>query len=293
MDTRLEISALEADRRKRLEDFLFERFPDLSRMYLRETIRREKCEVNGRFENRGYRLRPGDFLELMIDPRRANAMKGEDIPLAIVYEDASIVVVDKPAGMLVHPSHREKSGTLLNGLVNHLRRSAGDAARPGLPHRLDRETSGLVIVAKNPQIHRQIARQFQNKEVRKFYLAVVDGQLAQSEGTIDAPIARFPERKHWDVSETGKASITKFLVLRQSGETSLIRLEPVTGRTNQLRIHLAHVGKPIIGDTRRGGREHTRLCLHAWKLRFLHPLDRRQISFTAEPPFDILANTAE
>src|SRR5215212_4720573 len=162
--------------RIRLEEYLFDRFPILSRMYIRDAIRGEKCEVNGRVENKGKRIRTGDFVEIELDLDRQTAMIPEPMPLEIVFEDSSLIVVNKPAGILVHPTHRKKNGTLLNGLSFHLNRHTDNGSiRPGLVHRLDRETSGLIIVAKDLNTHRILSRQFQKKLVEKMYLALVEG----------------------------------------------------------------------------------------------------------------------
>jgi 23S rRNA pseudouridine1911/1915/1917 synthase len=283
---RFEFQAENTDNKKRLEDFLFERFENLSKMYLRDAVKSELCEVNGRFENRGYRLRANDFVEVEVDPARETAMRPQDIALEIVYEDESLAVINKPSGMLVHPTHAEKNGTMLNALAHHMNFGKGDKAfiRPGLIHRLDRHTSGLIVVAKTQRAHRVLAGHFQRKLVDKRYLAVVDGVVEADAGTIDAPIGRFAERKYWDVNEDGKHAETRFRVRERFASATLLELEPVTGRTNQLRIHCAHIGHPIAGDVQRGGREFRRMCLHAWKLAFQHPDGSGRLEFEAPVP---------
>lgn len=291
MRKRFEFQAEKTDNKKRLEDFLFERFENLSKMYLRDAVKSELCEVNGRFENRGYRLRANDFVEVEVDPARETAMRPQDIALDIVYEDGSLAVINKPSGMLVHPTHAEKNGTMLNALAHHMNREKGDEAfiRPGLIHRLDRHTSGLIVVAKTPRAHRVLAGHFQRKLVDKRYLAVVDGVVEADAGTIDAPIGRFAERKYWDVNEDGKHAETQFRVIERRASATLLELEPVTGRTNQLRIHCAHIGHPIVGDADRGGSEFSRMCLHAWKLAFWHPDGSRRLEFEAPVPEEMRA----
>lgn len=286
MRKRFEFQAEKADSKKRLEDFLFERFENLSRMYLRDTVKSDMCEVNGRFENRGYRLRANDFVEVEVDPARETAMRPQDIALDIVYEDGSLAVVNKPSGMLVHPTHAEKNGTMLNALAHYLNHQKGDSAfiRPGLIHRLDRHTSGLIVVAKTTRAHRVLAGHFQRKLVDKRYLAVVDGLVGPDSGTIDARIGRFADLKYWDVNADGKHAETRFTVIGRYNSTTLLELEPVTGRTNQIRIHCAHIGHPILGDVQRGGREFHRLCLHAWRLAFWHPDGSRRLEFEAPVP---------
>ncbi len=276
--------------KKRLDEFLFGRFGALSKMYLRHIVNEEKCEVNGRNENVGHRLRENDFLEIELDLTRETSMQPQEMALDIVYEDADLVVVNKAAGMLVHPTNRDKNGTLLNGLSYFLnnpqsaiRDPQSETIRPGLIHRLDKLTSGLIIVAKNQRTHKKMTEAFRRKFVSKQYLALVDGVVQEDEGTITASIGRFGDLKHWDVKEDGKESETRFWVRRRDKDTTLLELEPVTGRTNQLRIHCAHIGHPIVGDVKRGGSEHDRLCLHAWKIAFRHPTTKEDIGLTCDP----------
>ncbi len=290
--------------KQKLGDYLFDNMRQLSKMYLRELIKTGKCEVNGGHENSGYKLRPNDFIEVEADLSRGTAMRPEEIPLDIIYEDDEIVVVNKPAGMLVHPSHRDKSGTLLNALAFHLNRdaltkgiedrgfsaAAADAPsspfiRAGLPHRLDKETSGLMVIAKTSHAHRRLSADFMKKRVEKRYLALVEGIVEQDDGTIAAPIGRFAELKYWSVKDDGKHSESRFRVRERFANTTLLELEPVTGRTNQLRIHCELIGHPIIGDIARGGRKFERLCLHAYKLAFPHPGSGGTVRFESRCDF--------
>jgi 23S rRNA pseudouridine1911/1915/1917 synthase len=286
---RIEIVADPSVHRQRLEEFLFEQFGGLSKMYIRQVVCNEKCLVNGRNENVGYRVRKSDFIEIELDLSRETAMRPHQVDLNILYEDADLIVVDKPSGLLVHPNHRDRSGTLLNGLSYHLnagKASSSAAVRPGLVHRLDKGTSGLMVVAKNNRVHRILAGHFQKRLVEKRYLALVIGSLAQNEGTIDAPIGRDAGRKRWDVNQDGKASRTRFWVRQRRQDTTVLELEPVTGRTNQLRIHCASVGHPIVGDQSRGGGDNDRLCLHAFRLSFRHPSTGEHLDFAS--PIDFL-----
>ena len=322
MDERIELLAAPAENKMRLEDFLLDQFRGLSKIYLREIVKTEKCEVNGRWENIGYRLRPNDFIEIELDPTRENSMVPQDIPLDIIFEDEHLIVVNKPIGMLVHPSHRDKTGTLLNALTFHLNKSAnsppvlgGVAAtpllpeegwqrfadgvvgaggrggvphiRPGLIHRLDKDTSGLIVAAKNARTHRILATHFEKKLVEKRYLALVDGIVADDEGTITGAIGRYVEEKRWGLKEDGREAETRFRVRERAGNKTLLELEPVTGRTNQLRIHCETIGHPIVGDTARGGSNFERLCLHAHKLAFSHPATRERIEFESAPTFHL------
>jgi 23S rRNA pseudouridine1911/1915/1917 synthase len=289
VDTRIELSANTSEHKKRLEDFLFDRFSGLSRMYLREIVRTERCEVNGRFENIGYKIRANDFVEIELDLSRETAMRPEEIPLEIVFEDGDLIVVNKSAGMLVHPTHRDKTGTLLNGLSFYLNkdRNGSGTIRPGLVHRLDKQTSGLMVVAKTVRAHRVLADHFKRKLVEKRYIALVEGSISADEGMIDTPIGRYADLKLWNVKDDGKHAQTRFWVRKRNLDSTLVELEPVTGRTNQLRIHCAFIGHPIIGDTPRGGRASERLCLHAYKLRFLHPMRKIQLEFSTDLPAEI------
>jgi 23S rRNA pseudouridine1911/1915/1917 synthase len=284
---RFEFQVKAKDFKKRLDEFLFAEFPHLSRLYLRELVRDEKCEVNGRWENRGYQLKTNDFIEVEVDRTRQTSLQPEAIPLEIIFEDAEFLVVNKPSGMLVHPTVRVRTGTLLNALAHHLNTSkngAEDFRRAGLVHRLDKDTSGLVVIAKNPRAHRILCSHFQRKLVEKRYFALVEGVLPEDSGMIDAPIGRYAEARLWNIKEDGKRAVSRFWVKQRFNDKTLLELEPVTGRTNQLRIHLAHVGHPILGDIKYGGREFERLCLHAFRLSFWHPNGSERLNFETDLP---------
>jgi 23S rRNA pseudouridine1911/1915/1917 synthase len=287
---RFEFQIAKEDHKKRLEDFLLDRFRSLSKMYLRETIKTEKCEVNGRLENRGYRLRANDFVEIELDTAREHSMKPQNIPFEIIFEDKELLVANKASGMLVHPTHWEKNGTLLNAITYHLNTGAkadADFIRPGLVHRLDKDTSGLIVIAKTSRAHRILADHFHRKLVEKRYVALVEGIVKENEGVIDAPIGRFAEEKLWNIKPDGKHAESRFRVIKRNKDSTLLELEPVTGRTNQLRIHCAYIGHPIVGDHRYNGREFSRLCLHAQKLRFWHPNGNLRLEFEAALPPEI------
>lgn len=292
MARRVEIVATADDHKMRLDDMLFDRFGSLSKMYLRELIKNGQCEINGRWENSGYKMRSSDFVEIEVDSTRETAMRAEDIEIDVVFEDVHLMVVNKPAGMLVHPTHRDKNGTLLNALTfylndrgNELKGNARGRIRPGLVHRLDKQTSGLMVIAKNEKTHRKLAEQFRRKLVQKRYMAVVDGTVTQDDGEIDLPIGRFAEKKMWDVKADGKSARTRFWVKKRDGKFTWLELEPVTGRTNQLRIHCAAIGHPICGDLIRGGTENERLCLHAYSISFQHPITKEDLKFQADADF--------
>ena len=288
MEIREYITAEGSHNKMRLEDFLLGHFRTLSKMYLRDLVKTGLCEVNGRWENRGHKLKTNDFVEIMVDHTRGTAMRPENIALDILFEDDELIVVNKPAEMLMHPSHRENTGTLLNALVYHLnegRRGELTVVRPGLPHRLDKQTSGLVVVTKTASAHRIISSHFLKKRVEKLYVALVDGVLENDSGEIEAPIGRFADLKFYGVKADGKSALTRYKVRRRYADSTLLELEPVTGRTNQLRVHCESIGHPITGDVLRGGREVDRLCLHAFRLAFPHPVTREIIRFESPMEF--------
>jgi 23S rRNA pseudouridine1911/1915/1917 synthase len=287
MEVREEIQAGDEHFKMRLEDLLLGHFRHLSKIYLREVVKTGRCEVNGRHENIGYRVRPNDLIEVFVDHSKGTAMRAEDIALDIVHEDDEIIVVVKPVGMLVHPSHRENTGTLLNALTYHLNRSSSSLIRPGLPHRLDKQTSGLIVAAKTPRAHRILSNQFLKRRVSKRYMALVEGIVEVPSGEIEARIGRFDELKYWGVRDDGKPSLSRFAVIEHRHDATLLELEPVTGRTNQLRIHCAAMGHPIVGDVERGGRPFSRLCLHASELSFAHPSDARNMRFASEVDYGL------
>lgn len=287
MSERFEFQVTAKDHKKRLDEFLFAGFPHLSRMYLRELVRDGKCEVNGRLENRGFVLKTNDFVEIEVDRAQQTSLQPEAIPIEVIFEDNEFLVVNKPSGMLIHPTVRVRTGTLLNALAHHLNLSKSDAEdfrRAGLVHRLDKDTSGLVVVAKTARSHRILCRHFQRKMVEKRYFAVVEGVVRKDAGTIDAPIGRYAEARVWNIKKDGKNAITRFWVKQRFADKTLLELEPVTGRTNQLRIHLAHVGHPILGDIKYGGCEFPRLCLHAYRLNFWHPNGSERMNFETRLP---------
>lgn len=279
-------------RKFRLDDFLFKRIGALSKMYLRRLINQEKCLVDGIPQKPGYHLKLGETVEVEVDLSAVTSMKPESIPLEILFEDEDIIVVNKPAGMLVHPTLGVKSGTLLNALAFHFNKSlesgverlesnAEDSQlqtpdsqlfiRPGLIHRLDKQTSGLMVIAKNKRANRILSDHFRRKIVEKKYFALVEGIVEKESGEINALVGQDETLKLWRVMENGKSAQTRFQVIERRTETTLLELEPVTGRTNQLRAHCEFINHPIVGDTDRGGREFSRLCLHAAKLKFFHP----------------------
>jgi len=305
----------EEARNQRLDVFLAARVGWLSRMRIGTLLAQNACTVNGDPAQAGRHLEAGDAVEMQLDEEAPTAMTPEPLPLEIIYEDADLLVVVKPSGMLVHPTRNVKSGTLVNALAYHLNQSRLEAAtveafsdednslsqtfafaatnamltvRPGLVHRLDRATSGLMLIAKNQRALSLLSRHFHRRLVEKRYLALVHGIVDEDESVIDAPIGRDAEgQPFWRAMEDGKTAETRLRVLERKNELTLVELEPVTGRTNQLRIHCAHKGHPIIGDEWYGSNVEMRLCLHAARLTFRHPANGERMEFHSPLPAEI------
>jgi 23S rRNA pseudouridine1911/1915/1917 synthase len=298
-ETKRQFQVGEESEWQRLDDFLAERVATLSRMHIAALLARGACAVNGTEARAGQRLRAGDAVEVCDAGEVENSMTPERAPLEIVHEDEQIVVVVKPAGQLMHPTRGVKRGTLANALAYHLNRFRIDEGgalinqhfiRPGLVHRLDRDTSGLLVVAKTRAALSRLSQHFQRRLVEKRYAAVIAGRVEQEEFTINAPIGRDEEATpQWRVDESGKCAETRLRVVERRGARTLVELEPVTGRTNQLRIHCAHVGHAIVGDRFYSGEPHARLCLHASRLAFRHPATNVWSEFRSHVPEAVLS----
>jgi 23S rRNA pseudouridine1911/1915/1917 synthase len=270
----------------RLDEFLALRLHRLSRMGIANLIGRGACSVNGEKARAGLRLSAGDTVEVEASDVPPNSMTPDAMALEVVHEDEHLIVVVKPAGVLVHPTRGVKRGTLANALAYHFNRiRASEFIRPGIVHRLDRDTSGLLAVAKTQAALSRLTQHFQRRLVEKRYTAVVRGRVGREKMTIMAPIGRDEDaRPRWRVLEGGRPSETRLRLLETNGERSLVELEPVTGRTNQLRIHCAHVGHAIVGDRLYGSDTHERLCLHASRLAFRHPATNELLEFSSPLP---------
>jgi len=262
-------------------------------------IRSGRARVNGRQVKTGYLTEPGDEICISVpEPERALPFP-EEIPLEVVYEDSELAVVNKPAGMVCHVGAGIRSGTLVNALLHRYGSlEAGEPTRPGIVHRLDKFTSGLLVIARNTRAHRGLAQQFKNREIKKEYLALVHGKLRHPSGTIELPLGRDPhDRKKISIhARKTREAITHFQVERELGRVSLLRIRIETGRTHQIRVHLAQKGHPVVGDTLYGaGRDHDlpnygagtrlgRIFLHAHRLEFRHPQTGKTLTFTAPLP---------
>ena len=286
---------LTADRGgERLDTFIARRCPELSRSHARRLIDEGLVSVNGRKVKPSERVAAGLSVSVTIPPPETITLVPEAIPLTIIYQDGDIIVLDKPAGLTVHPAPGHPSGTLVNALLAacpDLRGIAG-TRRPGIVHRLDKDTSGLMVVAKNDRAQRALQRQLKDRDVRKTYLALVRGVPAPREGTIAAPIGRHPKnRKKMAVVADGREATTRYRVREEiaGGQYSLLEVEPVTGRTHQIRVHLAAVGHPVVGDATYGRPSAAvgRQFLHAHKLAFGMPLGGRTVEFESPLPADL------
>lgn len=281
----------------RVDKYIAQEIPDLSRSLVKKLLDEGRVTVDGNVPKASYKVEAGDVIVVRVPPPEPTEIRAEDIPLKILYEDADIVVVDKPAGMVVHPAHGHRSGTLVNALLAHCTdlSGIGGALRPGIVHRLDKDTSGLLLVAKNDVAHRHLQRQFKQRLVHKIYLALTEGLLPTPRGVIDAPIGRDPQqRKRMAVlPRGGREARTEYRVLEHFAQHTLVEAEPVTGRTHQIRIHFASIGHPLAGDRVYGFRKQRlplrRQFLHAARIAFTLPSSGEPLEFTSELPDDLAA----
>ena len=248
--------------------------------------------VNGKPADPSDRVSPGDVVEIEIPAAYAPSASGEAIPLEVVYEDDDLVVVNKPAGMVVHPAPGHHAGTLVHALLGRggSWSTAGGETRPGIVHRLDKGTSGLIVIARNDASHRDLSAQLSDRTLSRTYLAIVRGQVKTGAGELEGPIGRHPkDRKRMAVVEGGRFARTRYQVVEKGRTHTLLRCDLDTGRTHQIRVHLAALGHPVAGDAEYGGRgpgEPDRPMLHAWRLRLRHPHTKAEMTFEVTPPDD-------
>ena len=276
---------------KRIDSFLAET-QDYSRSTIQRLIEEEKITVNGKKEKASYKVQNGDKIEIEEEPAKEIELKAQDIPVEILYEDNDIIVVNKPKGMVVHPANGNPDGTLVNAIMSICKDSLsgiGGEIRPGIVHRLDKNTSGAIIIAKNDKAHINLSEQLKNHEIKKTYIALVRGIVKENNATINMPIGRSKkDRKKMDVDKNGKEAITHFKVLKRYQDCTLLEINIETGRTHQIRVHLSHIGYPIIGDeVYSNGKNKWNIegqCLHAKSLDFKHPITEKEMHIEAELP---------
>lgn len=292
------IITLHADTRERLDKFVAARVSDLSRTAVQRLIDDGFVTVNGAVTGAAHKVGQGDEIVVRVPPPAPATIEAEDIPLSIVYEDADLIVIDKPAGLVVHPAAGHDRGTLVNAILAHAPdlKGVGGEMRPGIVHRLDKDTSGLIVAAKHDAAHRELQRQFKSRQVKKVYLALVEGRLAPREGIVDAPIARDRvHRRRMAVSADGRPSRTRYKVIRDlrlaDATYSFVEAHPETGRTHQIRVHLAWLGHPLVGDTLYGRRKPAlpieRQFLHAARLTLRLPSTGEERTFESPLPDDL------
>jgi len=272
-------------RGERIDRALAAEEPDRSRSRIQREIADGRVTVDGRVvQQPSARLRVDQRVVWTMDD--TPDLVPSPVPLSVLYEDDQIVVVDKPIGMVVHPGAGTTTTTLVEALLaSRDLAPSDDPVRPGIVHRLDKDTSGAIVVAKTADALASLQRQFSEREVTKAYLALVEGRFAENEGEIDAPITRDPTRpRRMCVRGTGRRAVTMFRVLEQSADHSLLLAQPLTGRTHQIRVHFAYIGHPVLGDALYGGPPADRMMLHAWTLSLTHPETGQRITFEARPP---------
>jgi 23S rRNA pseudouridine1911/1915/1917 synthase len=278
----------------RLDKFVNERCPELSRTQAQKLIADGHITVNGRPARPGLKLAAGDRIAIELLPPPPSSLSPEAIPLKIVYEDDDLLVIDKPAGLTVHPAPGHPNHTLVNAILSHLSElpETDDWRRPGIVHRLDKDTSGLMLVAKNSAAHRNLTEQFRSRSVVKSYLVLVQGRLTPPDGIIEAPIGRDRgrrERMAVVAAGHGREARTHYHVVRHIGHYTLLEVRPETGRTHQIRVHLAAIGYPVVGDAVYGVKSiHlSRQFLHAARLGFYLPATGEFVEFQADLPPDL------
>jgi len=292
---------------RRLDSYLHGRFPHLSRTGIQRLIRQGAVTVNGKPTKASYEMAGGDIIELVIPPLEPREVVPEDIPLNILYEDEHLIALNKDAGIICHPAHGDQTGTIANALAYYASTLShgSDPFRPGIVHRLDKNTTGIMLIAKTDESHWRLSLQFERRTVQKTYLAVVGGEMDLDADTIDAPIGVHPvvrERCAVMIAENridiGKAAVTHYEVAERFRGFTLVKLFPKTGRTHQLRVHMSYIGHPIVGDRLYGGKWLSECdlrgsgssepiieyqALHAWRIEFRHPI--REIPMGLEAPF--------
>lgn len=277
---------------KRIDAYMAEKYEDISRVAIQRLIETEKILVNGQKVKSSYKVQVNDKITMEEEKAVEIELKAQDIPVEIIYEDGDIIVVNKPKGMVVHPANGNPDGTLVNAIMAICKDSLsgiGGEIRPGIVHRLDKETSGILIVAKNDKAHINLSQQIKEHKVKKTYIALVKGIVKENNATINMPIGRSEkDRKKMAVTKKGKEAITHFKVLKRYDKYTLLEINIETGRTHQIRVHLSQIGYPIVGDeVYSKGKNEWNIkgqCLHAKSLDFKHPITNEDMHLEAKIP---------
>ncbi len=283
---------VDQENKERIDKYIAKCLPDLSRVMVQKLIEEKQILVNEKSVKTSYTVQKGDKITITIPEAKETTLKPQDIPLDIVYEDDDILVVNKAKGMVVHPAAGNPEGTLVNAVMAHCKGNLsgiGGELRPGIVHRLDKDTSGLLIVAKNDKAHIQMSKQIQDREVKKIYIALVRGIISENEATINMPIGRsMQDRKKMAVTKKGKEAITHFQVLERFDKYTLFKVKIDTGRTHQIRVHMAEIGHPVVGDMLySNGKNEFGVegqMLHATSLDFKHPVTQKPLHLEAPLP---------
>lgn len=286
----------ENDQGMRLDQYLKGKLPHYSRSFLQKLIEDGLVEIDDKKAKASQKIRLGQKIKVIIPEEKPLELQPKEVPFEIIYEDDDLAVIYKPAGIVVHPAPGHFDDTLVHGLLLKLKNLSGIGGklRPGIVHRLDKDTSGLMLIAKNDFSHQALVNAFKQREIKKYYLALLFEKITPPRGIIEKPIGRHPKlRKKMAIIQGGKAAITEYAVLRYFKKASYVLAKPLTGRTHQLRVHFASLGHPILGDPLYGGNKPNlpkpkRLMLHAWKLSFFHPRLKKELHFEKEPPDDFI-----
>lgn len=292
MESKLIIDVSDEETGERIDSFLSGK-TEFTRTRIQQLIKDKNITVNGKATKSSYKIEENDEIVIEVPEAETTEIKPENIKIDIVYEDSDIAVINKQAGLVVHPAHGHYSGTLVNAILYHIKDLSGinGEIRPGIVHRLDKDTSGLIVIAKNDKVHTALTEMFQEKKIRKTYLAILKGKLNKTEGKVVTQIGRDKnDRKKMTVIDDitkGKNAITNYKVVSQNNLFTLVKVNIETGRTHQIRVHMRHLGYPILGDSVYGRKDNEkRQMLHAYKLEFLHPVTGHQMEFTGEIPED-------
>lgn len=296
-----ELTVEAEDKSLRIDAYLTQTLAGFSRNRIQALIEEGRVKVNEALcEDKNYRLKEGDRVRIKVPPPKESLISAEDIQLDIIYEDSDLLVINKPRGMVVHPGPGHSGGTMVNALLAYCSdlSGIGGVMRPGIVHRLDKDTSGLLIVAKNDPAHRALSGQLKARKISREYIALVHGRVNPEIGRLEAPIARHPkDRKKMAVVKGGREAVTRYRVLKYYNRYSLLKLNLETGRTHQIRVHLSYLGYPVVGDMvyAKAGKGDLPACLdlpqalHAFRLSFNHPCTKERLKFSAPLPEEFRA----